>query len=74
VNEVIRQGRFRKPLVAYIAGRSLPAGIRFSHASAIIERGRGTAESKVKALEEAKACVVESPQEIAARIESILRR
>jgi succinyl-CoA synthetase alpha subunit len=72
--EVIKEGRFRKPLVAYIAGRSLPAGIRFSHASAIIERGRGTAESKVKALEEVKARVVEKPQEIAAEVLSILRR
>jgi len=72
--EVIRQGRFSKPLVAYIAGRSLPAGIRFSHASAIIERGRGTAESKIRALEEAKAHVVDRPQEIAARILKILGR
>lgn len=72
--EVIKEGRFRKPLVAYIAGRSLPAGIRFSHASAMIERGRGTAESKVKALEGVKARVVEKPQEIAAQVLSILRR
>jgi succinyl-CoA synthetase alpha subunit len=62
--EVIREGKFSKPLVAYIAGRTLPAGVRFSHASAIIERGRGTAESKVRALEEAKAYVVDRPQEI----------
>ena len=71
--EVVREGRFSKPLVAYIAGRSLPAGIRFSHASAIIERGRGTAESKIKALEEAKAHVVDRPQEIATTVLKILR-
>lgn len=64
--EVMRAGRFTKPLVAYIAGRNLPAGMRFSHASAIIERGRGTAESKIKALEAAGAHVVERPAEIAA--------
>jgi len=62
--EVIKEGRFSKPLVVYIAGRSLPAGMRFSHASAIIERGRGTAESKVKALEAVGAHIVERPQEI----------
>lgn len=72
--EVVREGKFNKPLVAYIAGRSLPAGVRFSHASAIIERGRGTAESKVKALQEAKAYVVEKPQEIATTILGILGR
>ena len=70
--QVVQEGRFSKPLVAYIAGRSLPAGIRFSHASAIIERGRGTAESKVKALQEAGAQVVDRPQEIAATILKIL--
>lgn len=70
--EVIKEGRFTKPLVAYISGRTLPAGMRFSHASAIIEGGRGTAESKVKALEEAGAVVVERPQQIAASIARIL--
>jgi len=55
--EVVKEGRFTKPLVAYIAGRSLPTCMRFSHASAIIEHGRGTAESKVKALEEVGAYV-----------------
>lgn len=72
--QIIREGKFTKPLVAYIAGRTLPAGVRFSHASAIIERGRGTAESKVKALEGAKAHVVDSPQEIATTIHKILER
>jgi len=43
--EIIKEGKFTKPLVAYIAGKAMPSGMRFSHASAIIERGRGTAES-----------------------------
>lgn len=71
--EVIKEGRFTKPLVAYIAGRTLPAGMRFSHASAIIERGRGTAESKVKALAEVGAHVAEHPQEIATTLAKILK-
>ncbi len=71
--EVIQEGRFNKPLVAYIAGRSMPAGMRFSHASAIIERGRGTAESKVKALKAAGANVVDSPQELAPTLARILK-
>ena len=71
--EVVREGRFTKPLVAYIAGRSLPAGIRFSHASAIIERGRGTAESKVRALSGVGAIVVDHPEDIAIRLKEILK-
>jgi len=71
--EVIKEGGFSKPLVAYIAGRSMPSGMRFSHASAIIERGRGTAESKEKALKAAGAHVVETPQEIATTVARILK-
>ncbi|HUV43916.1 MAG TPA: CoA-binding protein [Dehalococcoidales bacterium] len=70
--EVIKEGRFSKPLVAYIAGRTMPSGMRFSHASAIIERGRGTAESKVKALKAAGAHVVDTPQEIATTLAGLL--
>jgi len=72
--EIIKENRFTKPLIAYIAGRALPSGIRFSHASAMIERGKGSAESKVKALEEAGAYVVERPQEIAVTLTKILKR
>ena len=71
--EVIKEGLFTKPLVAYISGRTLPKGMRFSHASAIIEGGRGTADSKVKALESVGAKVVESPQQIATTIAAILK-
>lgn len=71
--EVIREGRFTKPLVAYIAGAWAPAGMRFSHASAIVERGRGTAKSKIKALKEAGAHVVDSPEEIAPTVARLLR-
>jgi len=71
--EVIKQGKFTKPLVAYIAGRAMPSGMRFSHASAIIERGRGTAESKVKALKEAGAYVVDRPQEIPGVVKKLIQ-
>ena len=70
--EVVKEGKFTKPLVAYIAGGSLPAGMRFSHASAIIEGGRGTAESKAEALKDVDTQVVDRPQEIATTIAKIL--
>jgi succinyl-CoA synthetase alpha subunit len=72
--EIIKVGRYKKPLVAYIAGRSLAKGIRFSHASAIIEGGKGTAESKVKALREAGVHVVDEPDDIGSTLSRILKR
>ena len=62
--EVIKAGGYTKPLVAYIAGKGLPSGLRFSHASAIVEGGKGTAEGKIKALKEVGAHVVDRPEDI----------
>lgn len=70
--EVIREGLFTKPLIAYIAGRGLRSGVRYSHASAIITRGKGSADSKIKALKEAGAIVVDKPEEIALKVKRIL--
>lgn len=49
--EFIRK-HITKPVVAYLAGKSAPAGKRMGHAGAIIERGMGTFSGKVKALNE----------------------
>ena len=62
--EVIKAGGYTKPLVAYIAGKGLPSGLRFSHASAIVEGGKGTAEGKIMAFREVGAHVVDRPEDI----------
>jgi len=60
--------KMRKPVVAFVSGRSAPEGKRMGHAGAIISGGQGTAAAKVAAFEAAKVIVADTPSEIPALI------
>lgn len=57
--------RMTKPVTAFVAGRTAPAGKRMGHAGAIIQGGTGTAADKIAAFEAVGVPVAHHPEQIA---------
>ncbi|HXG43033.1 MAG TPA: succinate--CoA ligase subunit alpha [Dehalococcoidia bacterium] len=64
----------RKPVIAFIAGATAPPGRRMGHAGAIIVGEAATAQAKKEALAKAGATIVDSPADIGAVTETVLRQ
>lgn len=67
------QANLTKPVVAYIAGRTAPAGKRMGHAGAVISGAAGTAQAKVEALQAVGVRVASLPAEVADLVGQALR-
>ena len=61
-----------KTVVSYIAGQTAPPGKRMGHAGAIISGGKGTAEDKIKKLNESGVVVAKNLLEIGSTIKSLM--
>jgi succinyl-CoA synthetase alpha subunit len=62
----------KKPVVAFIAGKTAPPGKRMGHAGAIIMGGKGTAAEKFETLRKAGVAISESPATIGDTVQQVL--
>ncbi len=69
--EAMMSSKFSKPLVAFISGifaETLPQGVAFGHAGAIVSKSSGTREGKITALTQAGAIIAATPTDIVAHL------
>jgi succinyl-CoA synthetase alpha subunit len=72
IKDEARRGR-SKPMVGFIAGRTAPPGRRMGHAGAIISGGKGGAEDKTAAMEDAGIKVSPSPASLGETLLQVLK-
>lgn len=68
------RSHLKKPVVGFVAGQTAPPGRRMGHAGAIISGGQGTAEGKIRLMEDCRLHVARSPADIGETVARILSR
>jgi succinyl-CoA synthetase alpha subunit len=62
-----------KPVIGFIGGRTAPPGKRMGHAGAIISGGKGTADEKIRVMNECGIKVADTPSVMGETLISVLK-
>ncbi|MBN8234437.1 succinate--CoA ligase subunit alpha [Halobacillus kuroshimensis] len=67
------KANMNKPVVGFIGGRTAPPGKRMGHAGAIISGGKGTADEKIRVMNECGIQVAETPSVMGETLIEVLK-